>query len=104
MKEVTAFVCDYCPKKHRYAARGTVLRHEQICYWNPARRACVTCEHFSNEPHYFEYDTGYSEGGPWCELGLLPIKGDNPEKFPKWYTADCEKWEPKAATPTADRG
>lgn len=44
--QVVAFVCDFCPRKKRFASKVGVTRHEKNCFYNPARRACATCEHF----------------------------------------------------------
>lgn len=95
MKEVTAFVCDFCPRKKRFAKRGTALRHELRCFHNPTQRACVTCKHFEMVKPYYEFETGYGEdGGPLCELGILPIDM-GPEQPPQIMTSECEKWEEK---------
>ena len=93
MKEVTAYVCDFCPRKKRFAHRGTAVRHEAQCFYNPVRKACATCANFEFVPYYNEYDTGYSEGGPYCSKDLLI---SDPEK-PNQMRADCEGWEPKHA-------
>jgi len=91
--EVKAFVCDFCPRKKRFAARGTAERHERRCFYNPVRRACASCAHFKLEPYYYESDTGYSDGGPSCAVDAL-------NRDPKALTvlrSECQLWEPKPA-------
>jgi hypothetical protein len=65
MKEVTAFVCDFCPRKKRFAVRGAAKRHESRCFYNPATRACATCANFNYVPDYHEHETGYCLEGVW---------------------------------------
>ncbi len=94
MKEVTAFVCDFCPRKKRFAFRSTARRHELKCFYNPAMQACATCANFNFVPYYNEYDTGYSHGGPECSKGLL-------NKLDEFTTSElrseCEGWQPKTS-------
>lgn len=92
-KEVTAFVCIYCPRKHRFAVRGAALRHEATCFYNPIRRACATCKHFTYLPAYYEPETGYGEGGPTCDLGLF---ANDPEASTP-LGSECDKWEAREA-------
>jgi hypothetical protein len=95
MKEVKAFVCDFCPRKKRFAQRGTALRHESRCFYNPVRKSCATCKNFYKERgDKPDYSTGYpgDPGGLYCELGILPIYM-GPEEPPKTMTSECEKWE-----------
>lgn len=43
MREITAYICEHCEKKiyrHKSSAHG----HESRCYWNPANRACASCD------------------------------------------------------------
>ena len=67
MKAVTAFICDFCLRKRRFAHRGTAVRHEMRCFYNPIRKACATCAHYSYERPVYEHDTGYYDGGSYCE-------------------------------------
>jgi hypothetical protein len=92
MKEVTAFVCDFCPRKKRYASRTTAIAHELSCFYNPARQACATCVHFNFVPYYHEHDTGYSEGGPECGKNMLATLD---EFTTSELRADCDGWERK---------
>jgi hypothetical protein len=42
MKKITAWECEYCGKIY-YKSRSSCRSHEQICYWNPGRKACASC-------------------------------------------------------------
>ena len=46
MKEIKAYVCDFCPPTQKPRARinkTLAVKHEAWCFWNPATRSCVTC-------------------------------------------------------------
>jgi hypothetical protein len=89
--EVKAFTCDFCPKKKRFASRGGANRHESFCFYNPIRHACATCKHFEFVPYYSEAETGYSEGGPYCEIDKFnTTEGEQPLRV------ECEFWESRA--------
>jgi hypothetical protein len=59
-KRVIAWGCEFGCGRRVTVNRKTVDRHEKTCFWNPARRACVTCDHeipgYVDEP---DYTTGY---------------------------------------------
>lgn len=41
MTTITAYKCDYCK---RYGKdKGSILRHETKCYYNPVTMSCGTC-------------------------------------------------------------
>ena len=82
-KQVVAFVCEFCPRKKRFAVKGAATRHENSCFYNPARRACATCENLTLVPLE----------APSCAKGILPIVG-GPEEPDQVMTADCAEWEP----------
>lgn len=86
--EVRAFTCDFCPRKKRYATRHNAHIHEDRCFFNPVRQACASCKFFTYIKHYSEADTGYSEGGPVCELDYLNRTPGEPE-----LRSECDKWE-----------
>lgn len=94
MREVTAFVCEFCPRKKRFAVRGTAIRHELQCFHNPARKACASCAHFTYIKGTYENDTGYCEDGPVCEKEMLnPILPGEPAS--SQYRSECEGWSAK---------
>lgn len=88
VQRVVAFVCGFCPRKKRFAAKATAEKHDRKCFHNPTRRACATCDHFSFEK--YEHDTG--AGGPSCAEGLLNRIPGEPE-----LRADCEGWKMRDA-------
>jgi len=58
---ITAYECQFCHDAV-YKIRGSCRRHEKRCWWNPVRKACVSCGNFeagTNE------DTGRYYF--WCE-------------------------------------
>ncbi len=91
--EVRAFVCDFCPRKARWSTRSIANRHEAKCFYNPARRACVTCAYFSMEDT--SIDSDHDSKSPCCGLDLLPVPAtaDRPERA---LNFDCEHWEARA--------
>lgn len=46
-KETKAWACSWNCGRNVLTIRKRMERHEKICNWNPAMRACVTCKHFS---------------------------------------------------------
>ncbi len=92
MKEVVSFLCDYCPKKRarRFAGKSYAARHEKNCFWNPARRACATCEHFG-KPEKEINDDGYSYWSDmYCaEDAFNKSSEEDPRRF------DCPSWKLK---------
>ncbi len=83
MTEVRAYVCDFCPRKKRLASASGAKRHEARCFYNPSRRACATCQHFS-----FDRE----EGVTICAEGLLPW-GGGPEDPEQRFRNQCVSWQ-----------
>lgn len=91
MQEVTAYTCDFCPKgKRNMRTKKGCFRHEKNCYYNPARRACASCAHFTKIPHVNDYETGFHEGGPECAEDFFRRDPEDGQ-----LRVDCEKWAPK---------
>lgn len=44
MKQVIRYKCDFC--NYTKATKKTVLKHEIICFKNPASKSCITCSNF----------------------------------------------------------
>lgn len=92
---VTAFVCDFCERKKRFASKRGADQHERQCFRNPVRRACASCQFLSCEIQSGGDGLGDYEFKVWgCELGITPIPA-TPEEPERRFIADCEKWEPK---------
>lgn len=78
MKEVKAYQCDFCKRKI-VKTKKSIIYHEQNCFRNPARKACVTCVNESCLEHILD-DNGdivrpscyhlriYIKNNPDCEL------------------------------------
>ena len=50
MIEVKMYECEFCHKK-RYKTKPPIKRHEDVCYFNPKNKACVTCNNYDNYNH-----------------------------------------------------
>lgn len=72
-----AFKCGYAVKTKRRA----MLEHQERCFRNPARRACVTCKHFVRAVHNPDCDDP-----PYCNVNAQD------DLFSRLY-ADCTAWE-----------
>lgn len=45
--KITMYQCDFCRKK--YASKSYAEKnHEPFCIYNPVRKSCITCTHFSS--------------------------------------------------------
>src|SRR6185437_863674 len=89
MKEIRAFECGFCPRFYR--RKNGATRHENKCWRNPARRACITCGHFTFEqPEPADWGTGYpgSPGGPFCEVGIIETEVHVTHRF---EATSCER-------------
>lgn len=94
MKEIAAFVCEFCPKRRPYKVKSSAKRHEKRCYRNPETHSCATCGNFGWEEDIHDY----LEGGehvqivgkaPYCEVGLI-TEGQMTTKCPQWIPIQIE--------------
>lgn len=96
MKEVKAYICEFCPRRKARISAALVSRHESRCSYNPENHGCLTCCHFSNgegiyntlefgEDHEHTYRTND------CELGLI----SHSKADPGTIVQKCERWEAK---------
>lgn len=91
---VTAFTCQFCPRRRAFLQKSNAKRHERQCFFNPESKACVTCKHFSEE----------KEDGVWlrlCAIDKMPsadylTAGSNVGQRDA-LTRDCEFWEERKA-------
>lgn len=100
MKEITAYVCEFCPRKKARMSKSKTVTHEAICFYNPARKACVTCAHFSNGEGYHDtcwggehQQTSYRTNE--CELDVI-ANATGPDNPAGDLQHDCAKWIPKS--------
>ena len=62
-----------------------MVNHEAVCFHNPARRACIICEHLGRDP----------EEGVACGAGVDLYDAErNADKL----RADCEQWAAEGVT------
>lgn len=45
MEKVNVWKCSFCKKTSFH--KGSIKKHEKICFYNPATRSCATCLWFS---------------------------------------------------------
>jgi hypothetical protein len=64
-KQVTKHQCNYCIKS--WVAKTRAVKHEAICFKNPATKSCATCNNFSKNEDY----------EPWCDnlSKVVMVKG-----------------------------
>lgn len=56
MKKITKYACEYCPTtKKSYMSSTPVKKHEEICYYNPKNKTCLTCIKWGKEQCYCEH-------------------------------------------------
>lgn len=101
MKSITAFLCDFCPKRRPFKVKSSCVRHEKNCYRNPQTRSCKTCGNFEMVTDYRDYLQGGEHvqvdfQSPSCKLEILEMS-DEPERL----RTKCEKWIPKEQTEKA---
>lgn len=100
-KEVTGFVCDHCAaagrKKRILASASGCARHEKNCYYNPARRACVSCllcvneaDETTDQKTIWGRGFGCEDGHDRADAGMC-----NGAILPAAPKHDCEYWQPK---------
>ena len=53
MRERIIFECEYCYKK-RLINKTQMKRHEDICWYNPKNKSCLSCKYYIYEPAYVE--------------------------------------------------
>lgn len=51
--KTTAWACQWKCRRRVLTDKRKIEKHERLCFRNPARRACITCEHFSSEDDEF---------------------------------------------------
>lgn len=96
MREITAYQCDYCNKHGK--SKSHVKRHENRCFHNPVKRACVTCANkeqaeyrkISDAPLTFGMEIMYFK--PICNAGFSLVE-ESEQGYKVRYKHDCPKWE-----------
>lgn len=81
--KVTAYSCQFKCGWRVQTKRYRMVAHEKICFHNPERRACQTCNH-----HVFDGDIGL-----YCD-----IETEETEIVLTW---GCFAWTPREPDPDA---
>lgn len=82
MEQVNVWKCSFCKKTTFH--KGSINKHEKICFYNPATRSCATCLWFS--------PLILSSGNPAnCLRNVFPADSNNTHSKVKFKT-QCEKW------------
>lgn len=87
------YECEHCNKK-RLINKTQMKKHEDICWFNPQNRACLTCEHFEYQPSYYEPHTELD----YCPNELVPeIRYCNlqDKNLPREPITKCDSWREK---------
>lgn len=82
MEQVNVWKCSFCNKTSFH--KGTVNKHEKICFYNPATRSCATCLWFSP----LLLGSGYPVN---CFKNVFPADSNNTCSKVKLKT-QCDKW------------
>lgn len=80
MKEVIINECDFCNKVS--FNKGTIRKHEKMCFFNPVTRSCATCLWFSP----LIVQSGYPV---YCYLGKI---NEVPQDSRLKLNTQCKKW------------
>ena len=78
MKEIKAYSCEHCDKYYK-KTKKVVEKHEAICFSNPVRKACQTCDNLGLK----KKDNLLVD---YCHGFKLFVRG---------YACECQRWEPK---------
>lgn len=78
---VTRYGCNWC--RHTGSRKKAILKHEETCFANPAKRACKSCLHDIKEKGY--------DGDCYCDADA-----DRPYRDGRIACrSDCPLWESK---------
>jgi hypothetical protein len=96
--KVAAYRCEFGCGRRVTTDRADVLKHEQTCFRNPARRACKTCRFEEREDGDW-YCT--AKGGPGDDGGWLDdpawLEARRPDQTDAFIALPSEKsaWPPR---------
>lgn len=96
---ILKFRCDTCERE--YSTLKGAEKHEKICYYNPSRKACITCIHLvayqNDDVNYQEFGEVISMPGGHsvqCELGLdIEDTGMCNGSIDHVMKSNCSGWE-----------
>lgn len=84
MKQVLINQCDFCEKVS--FNKGTIRKHEKICFFNPATRSCATC--FWCSMHFEMWPAECYKGEFKFEVAEKLIKPELKTQCIKWLDAE----------------
>ncbi|NFG59674.1 hypothetical protein FDC35_13170 [Clostridium botulinum] len=97
MKEVTAYLCEYCGKMYKH--KSSVKAHEKKCFGNLTTRSCRTCKHAIKDsdtiyvpPHDDQNygDADYEQDFIYCDA--INDKYLMHYEKPCGFETNCSKW------------
>ena len=94
MIEIKAYQCEFCYKKV-LKTRSGMLAHEKKCFWNPAIKACMTCEHKEDRDRKINIDgRNYRQEYAYCTKFNRELKkGTLKINCKHWELREPEEWE-----------
>ena len=95
MRERVIFECEYCSKK-RLINKTQMKRHEDICWYNPKNKSCLSCGYYMYEPAYFESHSEL-EGCPSERIGEFRYCFLKDISLNKEPIVNCKDWKDKEA-------
>ena len=101
---VRAYACDWKCGRQVATSKKRVEEHEKHCFYNPVRRACVTCGNFIKSVR--EHGGGDEEGHgyfPYYEPQCCAVRED--VELDKKLQHDCPSWAgipPSTDTPNQE--
>lgn len=103
MKKITKYACEYCPTtKKSYMSSTPVKKHEEICFYNPKNKTCLTCSKWCKEREYLIHDelpgspTEYLGTTYECDYLYEKIENEETIKYGDCnIIKDCPHWTNK---------
>ena len=86
--ERKAWACQYGCRTNVQTVRKRMEKHESRCWRNPARRACVTCKHFSQ----YDDDNGMEGTGYLQTWHVRECLADDGIDLSEKLRHDCPLW------------
>ena len=75
--QIMRWKCDYCEK--HYAHKGSAVKHEKKCFYNPVNRSCATCA------NAFLFDVAKDS---YCTVTKESIFKKAIKNCPHWFKLD----------------
>lgn len=93
MRERTIYECEHCNKK-RLINKTQMKKHENICWFNPKNKTCLTCSHYEYEPGYLEPHPEI-DGCPYEKIEAYRCCSLKNEQLDKKPIINCRDWKEK---------